>query len=107
MKKFSNTDRAPDNSQGTMVARIGTHCPANGLWQSLESSTEAIFVFEGSIMPAHDGGSAMWSLVWRRLQIAGGRESRNWSWDREVTQKRRRPRYSPENQAIGAALGIA
>ena len=63
MKKFSNTDRAPDNSQGTMVARIGTHCPANGLWQSLESSAEAIFVFEGSIMPAHDGGSAMWSLV--------------------------------------------
>ncbi|WP_423184616.1 hypothetical protein [Arthrobacter sp. NyZ413] len=63
MKKLSSIDREPGNSQGAMVVGIGSHCPANGLWRPLGSSAEAIFVFEGSIMPAHDGGSAMWTLV--------------------------------------------
>jgi hypothetical protein len=70
MKKISSTDRASGNSQGRTVVLTGSHCPANGLWRPVDSSAEPIFVFEGSMMPTHDGGSAMWMLV------DGGRQTR-------------------------------
>ncbi|MCH6470193.1 hypothetical protein [Sinomonas terrae] len=62
MKKISHTSWNLRKSH-EVIASTGSHCPANGLWQPLDSSVEPMFVFEGSIMPAHAGGSVEWMLV--------------------------------------------
>ncbi|MDQ4501198.1 hypothetical protein [Sinomonas sp. ASV322] len=63
MKKISQTSWNLRKSHMAMIARTGAHCPANGLWQPVDSSAEPLFVFEGSIMPTHLGGTAEWILV--------------------------------------------
>lgn len=45
-----------------LAARTGFHCPANGFWRPEDRSTDAVFIFEGSIMPAGSAGSTVWYL---------------------------------------------
>ncbi|KHL04231.1 hypothetical protein [Sinomonas humi] len=71
MKKISHTSWNLRKSQ-SMIVRTGTHCPTNGLWQPVDSPSEPLFVFEGSIMPTHDGGSAEWMLVEAKRRVAEG-----------------------------------
>ncbi|MCU1436074.1 MAG: hypothetical protein JWR71_2799 [Pseudarthrobacter sp.] len=61
MKKISTLRRVSGKGLGLM-AKTGFHCPANGFWRPEDGSTGPIFVFEGSIMPAARGGSAVWLL---------------------------------------------
>ncbi|MEA5455425.1 hypothetical protein SPF06_11895 [Sinomonas sp. JGH33] len=63
MKKISHSSWNLRKSYGHVIVRTGSHCPVNGLWQPAESTDEPLFVFEGSIMPTHAGGSAEWMLV--------------------------------------------
>lgn len=71
MKKISHTSWNLRKSH-SMIVRTGTHCPINGLWQPVDSSAEPLFVFEGSIMPTHDGGTAEWILVDAKRRVAEG-----------------------------------
>ena len=60
MKKISSAHRNP-SSGGRLVARTGSHCPANGFWIP-EGQGQAVFVFEGSIMPTSSSGATIWLL---------------------------------------------
>ncbi|WP_334172038.1 hypothetical protein [Sinomonas sp.] len=62
MKKISHTSWNLRKLHGVIVA-TGSHCPANGLWQPLDSDGEPLFVFEGSMMPTHAGATTEWMLV--------------------------------------------
>ena len=61
MKKISSTRRTSDARLGLM-AKTGSHCPANGFWRPEDRSGNPIFVFEGSIMPVSSSGSTVWYL---------------------------------------------
>ena len=61
MKKISSTRRTSDARLGLM-AKTGSHCPANGFWRPEDRSADPVFVFEGSIMPVGGGGSTVWYL---------------------------------------------
>ncbi len=63
MKKISHTSWNLRKSHHPVVVETGSHCPFNGLWRPVDSSAEPLFVFEGSIMPTHGGGTAEWMLV--------------------------------------------
>jgi hypothetical protein len=71
MKKISHTSWNLRKSH-SMIVRTGAHCPINGLWQPVDSSAEPLFVFEGSIMPTHGGGTAEWILVDAKRRVAEG-----------------------------------
>ena len=61
MKKISTTRRTSGASLGLM-AKTGSHCPANGFWRPEDRSGNPVFVFEGSIMPVSSSGSTVWFL---------------------------------------------
>ncbi|HEY8700032.1 MAG TPA: hypothetical protein VIM08_03545 [Arthrobacter sp.] len=61
MKKISSAHRTP-SSGGRLAARTGSHCPANGFWIPEGQPGQAVFVFEGSIMPASASGATIWLL---------------------------------------------
>lgn len=61
MKKINTIRRISETGPG-LTARTGFHCPANGFWRPEDRSVDAVFVFEGSIMPASGGGSTVWYL---------------------------------------------
>jgi hypothetical protein len=60
--KKINTLRKISGSGRSLMARTGFHCPANGFWRPEDRSTDPVFVFEGSIMPAGRSGSTTWLL---------------------------------------------
>jgi hypothetical protein len=45
-----------------LAARTGSHCPANGFWFPEGQDGQAVFVFEGSIMPMSGSGATLWLL---------------------------------------------
>ena len=61
MKKINTLRRNSEKGRG-LQAKTGFHCPANGFWRPDDGSVDPVFVFEGSIMPASRGGSAVWYL---------------------------------------------
>ena len=61
MKKINTLRRIADGKLGLMT-KTGFHCPANGFWRPADRSKDPVFVFEGSIMPATGGGSAVWYM---------------------------------------------
>lgn len=63
MKKISHTSWNLRMGHSPVLVPTGSHCPLNGLWRPVDSSAEPLFVFEGSIMPTHGGGTAEWMLV--------------------------------------------
>ncbi|AXJ10095.1 hypothetical protein [Arthrobacter sp. PM3] len=62
MKKIITKNRRAAENSIPLRASTGSHCPANGLWRTEDASAEPVFVFEGSIMPAAGGMSAVWYL---------------------------------------------
>jgi hypothetical protein len=60
--KKINTLRNTSGKGLGLMAKTGFHCPANGFWRPEDRSTDPVFVFEGSIMPAGKGGSTVWLL---------------------------------------------
>lgn len=62
MKRIGLTVQAHRQATAAPTARTGCHCPLNGLWRPVGSAAEAVFIFEGSLMPAHAGLSTEW--VW-------------------------------------------
>ncbi|MEJ1195606.1 hypothetical protein [Pseudarthrobacter sp. CCNWLW207] len=61
MKKISSAHRDP-SSGSRLAARTVSHCPANGFWIPEGQPGQAVFVFEGSIMPAGSSGATVWLL---------------------------------------------
>jgi hypothetical protein len=71
VKKISQTRWVSNPTLGAISARTGFHCPRNGFWRPLGGVGEPLFVFEGSLMPAHAGHSIEWYLVDARPGHAG------------------------------------
>lgn len=44
-------------------ARTGEHCPFNGWWAPAGREEDRRYVMQGNILPAHDGGTVVWTLV--------------------------------------------
>jgi hypothetical protein len=61
MKKISSAHRNPAGG-ARLTARTGSHCPTNGFWYPEEQQGQAVFVFEGSIMPMSSTGATLWLL---------------------------------------------
>lgn len=61
MKKISSAHRNPA-SGSRLVARTGSHCPVNGFWRPEGQEGQAVFVFEGSLMPVSVSGASLWLL---------------------------------------------
>jgi hypothetical protein len=61
VKKISSAHRVP-SSGSRLAARTGSHCPANGFWLPEGQPGQAVFVFEGSIMPRGASGATLWLL---------------------------------------------
>lgn len=61
MKKISSVHRN-FSSGSRLAARTGSHCPANGFWLPEGQPGQAVFVFEGSIMPMSAAGATLWLL---------------------------------------------
>ncbi|MCU1518408.1 MAG: hypothetical protein JWQ75_3129 [Pseudarthrobacter sp.] len=61
MKKISSAHRSPLGGS-RLAARTGSHCPANGFWLPEGQPGQAVFVFEGSIMPMSGSGATLWLL---------------------------------------------
>lgn len=51
------------NAAKNRPLRTGDHCPQNGLWSPSWKEEQAIYVAEGSLMPAHEGAPAYWYYV--------------------------------------------
>lgn len=61
MKKISSARRNPPGGS-RLAVRTGSHCPANGFWFPECEPGQAVFVFEGSIMPMGASGPVLWLL---------------------------------------------
>lgn len=61
MKKISSA-RRNSSHDSRLAARTGYHCPANGFWVPDGQPGQAVFVFEGSLMPMSASGAALWLL---------------------------------------------
>lgn len=56
-------ERAADPYRQRCTAATGSHCPASGLWGPDNGDGPVLRLYEGSIMPAFGGSSALWTLV--------------------------------------------
>lgn len=44
-------------------SRTGEHCPLNGWWAPAGREADRRYIAQGSILPADDGESVIWTLV--------------------------------------------